>query len=53
MAAAGPQPDAAADRLPEMATTEEGERATHSALQVHSDDVLPMSSTIQSCDTVM
>ena len=50
MAAAGPQPGAAADHLPEMAATEEGEPATYSALRVHSEDVLPMSSIIQSWD---
>ncbi len=50
MAAAGPQPGTAADRLPEMAATEEGEPATCSALRMHSENVLPMSCTIQSCD---
>ena len=51
MAAAGPQAGAAADRLPEMAATEEGEPATCSALRMHSENVLPMSCIIQSFDT--
>jgi hypothetical protein len=50
MAAAGPQAGAAADPLPKMAAPEEGEPATYSALRVHSENVLLMSCTMQSCD---
>jgi len=50
MAAAGPQAGAAADHLPEMTATDEGEPATCSALRVHSENVLRMSCSTQSFD---
>lgn len=50
MVAAGPQAGVAADHLPEIAATEEGEPEKCSALRVHSVSVLPMSCSTQSID---